>query len=68
MRKFTVSKANSHKVSCVEQIPSAPKESRDRPGARQQREYWAVKKEMLREKYGIDWRSPAERYPHIIFD
>ena len=31
-------------------------------------EYWAVKKEVLREKYGIDWRSPAERYPHIIFD
>ena len=31
-------------------------------------EYWAAKKEVLREKYGIDWRSPAERYPHIIFD
>ena len=25
MRKFTVSKANSHKVSCVEQIPDVPK-------------------------------------------
>ena len=31
-------------------------------------EYWAAKKKVLREKYGIDWRSPAERYPHIIFD
>ena len=31
-------------------------------------EYWTAKKKVLREKYGIDWRSPAERHPHIIYD
>ncbi len=30
--------------------------------------YWSVKKKVLKEKFGIDWRSPSERYPGIIFD
>ena len=30
--------------------------------------YWSAKKEVLREKFGIEWRSPAERHPHIIYD
>lgn len=31
-------------------------------------EYWTAKKKVLREKYGIDWRSPADRYPGVRFD
>lgn len=30
--------------------------------------YWRAKKKVLREKYGIVWRSPADRYPEISFD
>ncbi len=30
--------------------------------------YWAVKKRILRERFGIAWRSPAELNPHIRFD
>ena len=30
--------------------------------------YWSVKKRILWEKYGIEWHSPAERYPGIFFD
>ena len=30
--------------------------------------YWETKKRVLKERYGIDWKSPADRYPHIIFD
>ena len=30
--------------------------------------YWANKKIILREKYGIDWKSPAELNPFIHFD
>ena len=30
--------------------------------------YWRTKKRILKEKYNIDWRSPAELNPHIIFD
>ena len=30
--------------------------------------YWAVKKRILKEQYGIDWRSPAELNPHILYD
>ena len=29
---------------------------------------WATKQRLLKEKYGIDWRTPAELNPHIIFD
>ena len=29
---------------------------------------WAAQREILKEKYGIDWRSPAEMNPNIIFD
>ena len=31
-------------------------------------EFWAAKKRILREQYGVDWKTPAEEYPHIIFD
>ena len=30
--------------------------------------YWACKKRILKEKYGIDWKSPAELNPGIKFD
>ena len=30
--------------------------------------YWEVKKEVLREKFGIVWRSPFDRHPGMIFD
>jgi hypothetical protein len=29
---------------------------------------WAMQKEILKEKYGITWYSPAELHPEIIFD
>jgi len=30
--------------------------------------YWRTKKNLLKQKYGIDWRSPGELNPHVIFD
>ena len=30
--------------------------------------YWAAKKRILKEKFGIDWKSPSELNPYIIFD
>ena len=30
--------------------------------------YWATKKEILKNDYNIDWKSPSELNPHIIFD
>lgn len=30
--------------------------------------YWHTKKTVLKEKYGIDWKSPAELNRGIIFD
>ena len=30
--------------------------------------WWKTKKRLLEERYGIDWRSPAEMNPHVIFD
>lgn len=30
--------------------------------------YWATKKKILKEKYGIDWKSPAELNPRVKFD
>lgn len=30
--------------------------------------YWIEKKRILKEKYGIDWKSPAEMNPDVIFD
>lgn len=30
--------------------------------------YWSTKKSVLKQKYGIDWRSPGELNPHVIFD
>jgi hypothetical protein len=29
---------------------------------------WSTKQELLKSKYGIDWRSPAEMNPEVIFD
>jgi hypothetical protein len=29
---------------------------------------WITKKRILKDKYGVDWRTPAEMNPHIIFD
>ncbi len=29
---------------------------------------WRRKKELLKKLYNIDWKSPAELNPHIIFD
>lgn len=30
--------------------------------------YWKTKKSILKEKYNIEWRSPAERMPFVRFD
>ena len=30
--------------------------------------YWALKKQILKREYGIDWKSPAELNPGVIFD
>lgn len=29
---------------------------------------WGRQKQILKEKYGIDWRSPAEMNPDIMYD
>ena len=31
-------------------------------------QYWATKRELLMEKYGIDWRSPSQMNPRVMFD
>ena len=30
--------------------------------------YWQAKKEILKSDYNMDWKSPAELNPHIMFD
>lgn len=30
--------------------------------------FWQEKKRVLKEKYTIDWKSPAELNPHVLFD
>lgn len=30
--------------------------------------YWHEKARLLKEKYGIDWRSPARMNPRVMFD
>ena len=30
--------------------------------------FWIYKKQILNEKYGIQWRSPSEITPHVVFD
>jgi hypothetical protein len=30
--------------------------------------FWPAKKKVLREKYGIEWKSPAELNPDTLFD
>ena len=30
--------------------------------------YWITKKRILKRDYNIDWKSPAELNPHIMFD
>ena len=30
--------------------------------------YWGTKKRILKEKYGIDWKSPQELNPGVIYD
>lgn len=30
--------------------------------------FWNAKRELLREEYNIDWQSPAQMNPHVIFD
>nr|MDO8115629.1 hypothetical protein [Candidatus Sigynarchaeota archaeon] len=30
--------------------------------------FWGAKKRILREKYGIEWKSPAELNPYTKFD
>jgi hypothetical protein len=31
-------------------------------------DYWSTKKRILKEKYGVDWKSPAEMNPGVLFD
>lgn len=30
--------------------------------------FWAVKKRILMDEYGIDWKTPSELYPGVMFD
>jgi hypothetical protein len=30
--------------------------------------FWAIKKRILKEKYGIDWKTPKEMNPKTAFD
>lgn len=30
--------------------------------------FWNAKQELLKEEYGIEWHSPAQMNPHVIFD
>lgn len=30
--------------------------------------FWSAKRELLAEEYGIEWRSPAQMNPHVMFD
>jgi hypothetical protein len=30
--------------------------------------FWRMKQQILKEKYGINWKTPAEMNPHIIYD
>ena len=30
--------------------------------------FWPVRKRILKEKYNIDWQTPAEQNPGIIYD
>ena len=30
--------------------------------------YWSAKKRILKEKYGIDWKTPCELNPDVLFD
>ncbi|MEO6908068.1 MAG: hypothetical protein ABI210_09285 [Abditibacteriaceae bacterium] len=30
--------------------------------------FWATKQEILKVKYGIEWKSPAEMNPTVLFD
>lgn len=30
--------------------------------------FWEAKKNVLKEKHDIDWKSPAERNPDVLFD
>jgi hypothetical protein len=38
------------------------------PGAGYRQALWSVKQRILKEKYGIDWRTPAEMNPDASFD
>lgn len=31
-------------------------------------QYWAMKRELLMEKFGIDWRTPSQMNPRVMFD
>jgi hypothetical protein len=30
--------------------------------------YWETKKRVLKEQFGIDWKSPSEMNPDVLFD
>lgn len=30
--------------------------------------YWQEKRRILKEKHGIDWKSPSFMNPHVMFD
>lgn len=30
--------------------------------------YWSIKKRLMKEKYNVDWKTPAELNPGIQFD
>ena len=30
--------------------------------------FWSTKKSILKEKYGVDWMTPAEEDPNVMYD
>lgn len=30
--------------------------------------YWSIKKRLMKEKYNVDWKTPAELHPEINYD
>lgn len=43
-------------------------EFKDKMGRGYCHEYWRRKKQLLKEMYNIDWSSPAELNPGVLFD
>lgn len=53
----------------IEEFPFAIDENGNyRPFMGSCHSFWAYEKQILKERYNIDWRTPAEERPDILFD